>query len=250
MNQPTWSTDVFIPAKNGTRISMSGIETNAIPPGIYTVWLEGHSGNPYFQTRRYAVAVLVPLPTGDPIRDFSLVNSTVSGATPSLGGTVSLAVYVSTSTANGTEWGSAGSAVALSYDPASFSDCSLGAAAIGAGQITFSNSSVAPSSSDNGALSTLNISTVGLAPGCYRFDVRATGTNGDGLPVTHLQPVTFTVATASSTGTYVDIIGFAVFEVTDVNANEITGRAVTGVYADANDQALKRAQRARLIPWN
>ena len=53
MNQPTWSTDVFIPAKNGTTVSTSGIRTNAVPAGIYTVWLEGHSGNPYFQTRRY-----------------------------------------------------------------------------------------------------------------------------------------------------------------------------------------------------
>ena len=246
MNQPTWSTDVFIPAKSGTRVSMSGIETNAIPAGIYTIWLEGHSGNPYFQTRRYAVPVVV----GGATRDISLVNSTVSGSTPSLGGTVSLAVYVSTTTANDTKWGDSGSAVALSYDPASFTDCSLGAATIGAGQITFSSTSVTPSSSGNGALSTLSISTVGLAPGCYRFDVRGTGTNGDGQPVTHLQPVTFTVATASSSGSYVDIIGFAVFEVTDLNANEITGRAVTGVYADANDQALKRAQRARLIPWN
>jgi hypothetical protein len=246
MNQPTWSTDVFIPAKNGTTVSMSGIQTNAIPAGIYTVWLEGHSGNPYFQTRRFPVPVLV----GGAKRDFSLVNSTVSGSTPSMGGTVSLAIYVSTTSANTTKWGNTGSAVALSHDPASFSDCSLGVAAIGAGQITFSDASVTPSSTGSGALSTMSISTVGLAPGCYRFDVRATGTNGDDQPVTHLQPVTFTVATASSTGSYVDIIGFAVFQVTDLNANEITGQAVTGVYADANDLALKRAQRARLSPWN
>lgn len=246
MNQPTWSTDVFIPAKNGTRVSMSGIRTDTIPAGIYTVWLEGHSGNPYFQTRRYPVPITVAGAT----RDFSLANSTVSGSAASLGGTVSLATYVSTTSASTTKWGSTGSAVALSYDPASFTDCSLGAATIGAGQITFSSGSVTPTSSGNGALSTLSISTVGLAAGCYRFDVRATGTNGDSQPVTHLQPVTFTVATATSTGSYVDIIGFAVFEVTDLNANEITGQAVTGVYADANDQALKRAQRARLVPWN
>ncbi len=48
MNQPTWSTDVFIPAKNGTTVSTSGIRTNTVPAGIYTVWLEGHSGNPVF----------------------------------------------------------------------------------------------------------------------------------------------------------------------------------------------------------
>ena len=109
---------------------------------------------------------------------------------------------------------------------------------------------VTPSASGLGALSNLSVNSFGLAAGCYRFDVRATGTNGAGQPVTHLQPVTFTVATSTSSGSYVDIIGFAAFEITDLNANAITGRAVSGVYAAADNQALRRAQTARLIPWN
>lgn len=245
MNQPTWSTDVFIPAKNGTTVSMQAISTNAIPPGIYTVWLEGHSGNPYFQTRRTPVPVFV----GGALRDFSFVNSTTSGDAPSLGGSISMPIYVSTTTANGTKWGSTGSQVALSVDAGSFTDCSLNPATIGAGQLTLSASSVTPTASGSGALSTLGISTVGLAPGCYRFNVRGYGTNGDGQPVTHIQPVTFTVATSASSGSYVDVIGFAVFELTDVGANSISGRAVSGVAADPNDQMLRRAQRPRLIPW-
>ena len=245
MNQPTWSTDVFIPAKNGTTVSMSGILTNSVPAGIYTVWLEGHSGNPYFQTRRYPM----PVKVGGAVRDFSLGNSTVSGSTATLGGTVTMPLYVSTTSAATTKW-STGSVVSLSYDPASFTDCSLDPDSIGAGQITFSASTVTPSASGLGALSTMNISSFGLAPGCYRFDVRATGTNGAGQPVTHIQPVTFTVATSTSAGSYVDIIGFAVFEITNIDANAMTGHAVSGVSADANDQALRRAQVARLSPWN
>ena len=62
----------------------------------------------------------------------------------------------------------------------------------------------------------------------------------------HIQPITFTVASDASTGNYVDIIGFAVFQVTDLNANAISGRAVTGIAADPNDPSLRRAQRARL----
>ncbi|MEO6058562.1 MAG: pilus assembly protein TadG-related protein [Candidatus Limnocylindria bacterium] len=249
MNQPTWSTDVFIPAKNGTTVGMSGIETNTVPAGIYTVWLEGHSGNPYFQTRRYPVPVKVSL-AGAPIRDFSLANSTTSGSAASMGGTVSLPIYVSTTSASLTKWGATGTVVALTVDTGSFTDCSLAPATIGAGQITFSAGGVTPTASGSGALSTLTISSVGLAAGCYRFDIRGTGTNGGGQPVTHLQPITFTVATTAAGGSYVDVIGFAVFEVTGLDANAISGRAVSGVYADANDQALRRAQRARLIPWN
>jgi len=245
MNMPTFSPDNFIPNKNGTTVSMSSIRTTAVPAGIYTVWLEGLSGNPYFQTRSYPVPVAV----GGATRDFSLGNSTVSGAAATLGGLISMPIYVSTTTASATKWGSGGSAVTLSYDAASFTDCSLNAAAIGAGQITVSPTSVTPTASGSGALSTLSINTAGLAAGCYRFDLRATGTNGDGQPVTHLQPITFTVATSSSSGSYVDIIGFAVFEITAYDANSITAKAVTGVYADPNDQALRRAQLARLIAW-
>ena len=246
MNQPTWSTDVFIPSTSGTTIGMSGIQANTIPAGIYTVWLEGHSGNPYFQTRRYPV----PVKVGGAERDFSFANSTTSGATATMGGSISLPIYVSTTNASETKWGATGSAVALTVDAASFTDCSLAPATIGAGQITFSTGTLTPTASGSDGLSTLTISTVGLSPGCYRFDIRGTGTNGDGQPVTHLQPITFTVVTTAAGGSYVDVIGFAVFEVTDVNANEISGRAVSGVYADANDQALRRAQWARLLPWN
>lgn len=245
MNQPTWSTDVFIPAKNGTNVAMNAISTNAIPAGIYTVWLEGHSGNPYFQTRR----VPVPVKVGGAQRDFSLANSTTTTSIPAMGGSASIPIYVSTTTASGTKWGSTGGAVTLGVDESSFSDCSFGPATIGAGQLTLSATSVTPTASGSGALSTLTINSVGLAPGCYRFNVRAYGTNGDTQPVVHLQPITFTVATQPAGGSYVDITGFAVFEVTGVDANSIFGRAVSGVYADPNDQALRRAQVARLMPW-
>jgi hypothetical protein len=246
MNQPTWSTDVFIPAKNGTTVGMSGIQTNAIPTGIYTVWLEGHSGNPYFQTRRYPV----PVKVGGSVRDFSLANSNTNGAAAALGDSISMPIYVSTTSAAATKWGATGSTVALTADAASFTDCALVPATIGAGQIAFSAPAVTPSASGSGALSTLSISTVGLGAGCYRFDVRAHGTNGSGEPVTHLMPITFTVATAASSGSYVDIIGFTVFEVTEVSANFIQGRAVSGVAADPSDPTLRRAQHPRLAPWS
>jgi hypothetical protein len=245
MNQPTWSTNVFIPAKNGTTVSTSGIRTNAVPAGIYTVWLEGHSGNPYFQTRRYPV----PVKVGGAVRDFSLANSTTSATIAAMGGTAAIPIYTSTTSANATKWGATGSAVTLGVDAGSFTDCSLNAATIGAGQLTFSSSSVTPTSSGSGALSTLTINSVGLAPGCYRFNVRAYGTNGDGQPVVHIQPITFTVATSASSGSYVDVIGFGVFQITDINSNAISGRAVSGIYPDPTDQNLRRAQSARLRPW-
>jgi hypothetical protein len=246
MNMPTWSTDDFIPDKNGTRVTMNSLSTNAVPTGIYTVWLEGHSGDPYFQARRYPV----PVNVGGVQRDFSLVNSTFSGSTATLGGTISLPIYVSTG--NGANaWGSSAPAtqVTLGVDGSSLTDCSYNLAAIGAGQITLDTTSVWPTSSGSGAPSTLSINTAGLAAGCYRFNLRASGVNGSGYPVTHLAQVTFYVVTQSSNGGYVDVIGFAVFQVTALDANSITVQAVSGVYPDPSDQNLRRAEQARLIPW-
>ncbi|HEX6128435.1 MAG TPA: pilus assembly protein TadG-related protein [Candidatus Limnocylindria bacterium] len=246
MSEPIWSTNVFIPSKNGTTVAMDDIQTTAIPAGIYTVWLEGHSGNPYFQTRRTPV----PVQVGGATRDFSLSNSTTNAVIASMGGSATIPIYVKTSNASSTKWdGASETAVTLSVDEDSFTDCAYGPATITPGQLTFSSTSVMPTSGGSGTLSDLTINSVGLAPGCYRFNVRAHGTNGDGQPVVHLQPITFTVATTSSTGSYVDIIGFSVFEVTGMDANSIFGRAVSGVYADPNDSALRRAQRARLQPW-
>jgi hypothetical protein len=67
--------------------------------------------------------------------------------------------------------------------------------------------------------------------------------------VVHLQPITFNVATSASSGSYVDIIGFAVFEVTTIDANAIWAHAVSAVYANPNDQNLRRASKARLVSW-
>jgi Flp pilus assembly protein TadG len=244
MNMPIWSSDVFIPDLNGTRITMGNLQTNAVPAGIYTVWIEGHSGNPYFQARRYPVSVYV----GGATHDFSFANSTVSGAAQSLGDPISMPLYVSTSSSASGKWGTTGP-VTLAVDQNSFTDCSFNPASIGAGQITLSSNSVVPNSSGNGALSTLSIDTTGLAAGCYRFNVRGYGTNSGGHPVVHVQPITFTVATSASSGEYVDIIGFAVFQVTYIDANSIRVEAVSPVSADPTDPALRRAQQARLIPW-
>jgi len=139
--------------------------------------------------------------------------------------------------------------VSLSVDAGSFSDCGFGAASINPGQLTISPASVTPSASGNGAPATLTINSLGLSPGCYAFVVRGTGTNGAGQPVTHLLPITFTVATSPGGGQYVDVIGFAVFDIANVDANSITGQAVSPVSADPADPALRRAQRPRLVPW-
>jgi len=258
ISEPVWSQNTFEPAIKGTKVDMDDFESNAVPPGMYTVWLEGHSGDPYYQRRRVPVPVRVQLDAngdgdyndaGDQKvnRTFSLANSVLDGSTGSLGGIITREIYVSTG--NGANaWG--GGPVELSWDTDSLTDCALNPRAIGMGSINFSAPTVTPSSSGDGALSTLTINTAGLAQGCYLFTIRAHGTNGDGQPINLLKLFRFTVATTTTTGQYVDIIGFSVFEVDEITANSILGHAVSGIYANPNDNNLRRAQRARLVPWN
>lgn len=263
MSAPTWTPNVFTPSTgSGTNVTMTGIRTQDIPPGIYTVWIEGESGNPYFQQRRVPVPVRVQTDAngdgdytdaGDArvTRDFSLDLSVLDGSTPILGGTISLPLAVSTGSGTSAWNGGSGTAtsVSLSWDPTSLTTCSLAPASLAAGSIGISPSSVMPSTG-SGTPSTLTITTTGMSQGCYMFTLRGTGTNADGQPVTHLETVRFTVAATTSGGEYVDIIGFAVFEIDAIGSNDIQGHAVSPIYASPHDPGLRRAQRARLVPWS
>ncbi|MFN2484071.1 MAG: hypothetical protein ABR509_03935, partial [Candidatus Limnocylindria bacterium] len=157
--------------------------------------------------------------------------------------TLSFPIYVSTTSAADTKWGSTGGPVTLSVDASSIP------VGMSAGQLSLSATSLVPSASGSGSLATLAVDTSGLAPGVYTFNLRATGTNGAGQPVTHIQPITVGVATSVGEGSYVDIIGFAVFRIEAVSANSIEARAISGVYADPNHPDLRRAQTPRLVPW-
>ena len=245
---PTFNPNNVVPAKNGTNIAMEDIQQNAVPTGIYAVWIDGQAGAPYYQHRRQPV----PLRVGNVPRQFHLDNSVLDGATSTLGGTIALPLEVATGN-SGSAWNpSGGSAtpVSVSVDADSLTDCSFNPRAWGSASVGFSSTSVWPSSSNNGTNVTMTINTSGLASGCYLFTLRAQGVNADGQPVVRLEQVRFTVAATTGPSEYVDIIGFAVFEVTDADSNEIWGQAITGVHADPNALELRTAQRPRLVPWN
>ena len=247
MGEPVFSPDAFLPTTNGSDVALLDITTNDVPEGIYAVWLEGEAGAPYYQTRRQPVPVVI----GTVGRRFSLAGSVLDGATETLGDTINLPLRVSTgSGASAWDDGSGtASAVELSWDTTSFTDCSHNPKPLGTGSISFSSGSVTPTGG-LGAPVTLTIQAGSLASGCYLFPLRAQGVNADGEPVVRIEHVQFTVATTSGPNEYVDIIGYAVFEITDIRSNSFSGRAITGIYADPNSLELRAAQRPRLIPWN
>ncbi|HET9416917.1 MAG TPA: pilus assembly protein TadG-related protein [Candidatus Limnocylindria bacterium] len=244
MNEPVFNPDNFLFASNQSSrtVVMEDFSTNAVAPGIYTVWVMGESNVPY-KGRRHPVPVYV----GGATRSFNLSNSSLSASAAGYGDAVTYTIRVRSES-----WATGGSAtpVALSWDPESLSDCILNPITPPAGMtVGFSAPSVTPGGGQ-GTASTMTVDTDGLAAGCYMFTVRAHATNSVGQPVTRLATATLNVVSQPSDGEYVEIIGFAAFEVESVGSNTITGRAISPICADPDCAALRAVQRPRLIPWS
>jgi Flp pilus assembly protein TadG len=228
---------------NGT-VTWSTFQTSGAPQGVYTVWIQGHSSDPVLLDHYYPVGIAI----GSINRDFS----TSSGATvaiPTTGATGTASVVVGTSNNNGTFFDGN---VTLSMEGGADS---LGVLPPGIGSVSVSPSSITLAKGISQDV-TITVDSGTLAPDVYLLTLRVTGTNSAGQPVTRLVPITLTVATASTSNEYVDILGFATFRltctptVTGCPTNAIDGYAISGTYADMNDPALRRGQVARLVPWN
>ena len=250
MSEPTFTPNTFVPAHNGTSVSMGSILTTDIPPGIYAVWLQGQAGPPYGQIRRQPFPVRI----GSVPRQFR-IEGPVDGTIDAIGGSTSLPLRIVTDGPGATAWtggSSTATPVDVSWDATSLTTCAHVPVAWGAPTISFNgmaSASVAPSSGTGTAVD-MAIHSGSLASGCYLFTLRAQGVNSDGQPVVRLRQVQFSVAATTGPNEYVDITGFAVFEISGIDANAIYARAITGIYADPNDLALRAAQRPRLIPWS
>ena len=224
---------------NGT-VTWTTFQTTGAPQGVYTVWIQGHSSSPVLLDHFYPVGISI----GSVNRDFS----TSGGAAvliASTGGTGTTTVNVSTPNNNGTYFGGT---VSLSVEGGP--DATIpGTLPTGIGAVSVSPSTI---TLNKGTSQTATISVNGgtLGPGVYQLTIRVTGTNSAGQPVTRMVPINVAIATASTSNEYVDILGFTTFRITSVDSNAVYGYAISGVYSDMNDPALRRGQVARLVPWN
>jgi Putative Flp pilus-assembly TadE/G-like len=227
------------PATPDTTITWTTFRTTAAAPGIYTIWIKGHSSSPYLTDHYYPVAVNV----GGVARDFTSSGGGTTFAMTATGQTATGTITISTPNSATTAF--LGN-VTLSLEGGPGDNGVLKGTM---GSATLSPSTFTLNRNDSQTVN-VSINGGGLGPGEYPLTIRATGVNGDGIRVTRLIPVLLDIATASTSNEYVDIMGFAVFRITDVNSNSIDGYAISGVYGDMNDPALRRGQVARLVPWN
>jgi hypothetical protein len=244
MNEPLFNPDgfTFSGTANSQIIDLDSHEANDIPPGIYTVWLKGTSSVP-IKSQAHPVPVYV----GGATQNFDIAqHSSLSASAENSGDAVTYDLQVRPD-----GWQTSGaSQVALGWDPGSLTTCVLAPVSPPAGMtVSFSQPLVTPANGPSGS-STMTVDTDGLASGCYRFAVRAHATNSDGQPVTRLASATLYVDAEPSDGEYVEIIGFAMFQVADVDSNTIRGRAISSICPDPDCSALREVQHARLIPWS
>ena len=230
-------------APDGT-VTWSTFQTTGAPQGVYSVWIQGHSSDPVLLDHYYPVGIAI----GSVNRDFS----TSSGATVSMattGSTGTGTVTISTPNNNGTFFGgTVNLSIEGGADAAGVMPSGIGAVSVSPSSITLNKGT--------SANATISVDGGTLGPGVYSLTLRVTGTNSGGQPVTRLVPIAVTIATASTSNEYVDILGFTTFRITctpsaaGCPANSVEGYAISGVYADMNDPALRRGQVARLVPWN
>ncbi len=227
------------PATPNTTITWTTFNTTGAPVGIYTIWVQGHSSSPYLTDHFYPVAINI----GGVARDFSSTSSGLVIPVATTGTTGTGTMNFRTTNNNSTFFGGT---VTLTVEGGPQSNGVLPA---GLGAVSVSPSTFALNKNGNQNV-TVSVNGGTLGPGEYPLTVRATGTNSAGQPVTRMTPFTFDVATAGTSSEYVDILGFAIFRITGANSNSIDGYAISGVYPDMNDPALRRGQVARLVPWN
>lgn len=223
----------------------SGITTTSAPQGIYVTFLKGVASAPYAGRENINI---VSVNVADQKRQFAIDGSDTYVNVASAGTAATYTVRVTTQ-AGQTNWNAGANSVTLQIDRCPRSSdggttltCFFGSSAPGTQTLT----------TDAGQNSTLTVQTSsGVAGQSYVGWIRAFGTDTpSGKKVTRVLKITTAVnVTSGGTTDYVDIAGYAVFEVTAIDSNDVKGKAVTAAFLNPGDGGLAIGQKISLVPW-
>jgi hypothetical protein len=227
----------------------NNIVTGNCSRGIYQAWLKGQSSAPY--TARIH-QTLVDINVDGQLKDYSLASSNVYNAIAAPGIQADYTISVTSAGSGPTQW-TGNNLITLSWAkcPTSTSELILPPEVLVCGvDGNFAATSVA--GVNPGQTHTFNVQTFLARPDeVYKGWVRATALDDiTNKRVSHLIQVTLDSAVVAGGVTqYADVIGYAVFQVTAYNSNDVFGKAITGSYADPNDPALAVGRKIGLVPW-
>jgi hypothetical protein len=255
MSSPEFTLNPTLSGQSTYIQQWNAITTNNCDKGIYQAWLRGESSAPY-QSRVHET--LVNVNVGGQLRDFSLATSDAFASVSGPG--VQADFVIRTTTGSGSTRWTGNNLLTLSWakcptwvnpiDPTDTQQlicCIDGSWALLPGALP-----AAVPNMDPGENHTFSVNTFLADSGkVYKGWVRETGLDDvTNKRVTHLLEITLEVGVLPGGVTqYVDVLGYAVFEVTSLNSNDVNGRAITGAYADPNDPALAIGRKIGLVPW-
>jgi hypothetical protein len=226
----------------------SGMTATGAQQGMYVVFLRGTASTP-FAGRTHVFPATVNV--GNQIIEYTLSGSTtqVSVSSGSLPLTVSWPQQVGDNSGPRrwqTTGASADGSITVSWEQCPKSSdglqlvCYIGTPGVTSTTTTAGNNV-------NVTASTLGVTAT---PKTYYGWVRFMGIDHNNHPVVKLQQVRLDVDLATGgTTQYIDVIGYAGFEITSMDSNDVYGRAVTGAYLDPNDPALAIGKKIVLVPW-
>jgi Flp pilus assembly protein TadG len=249
LSSPAFSANPTLPNQSTYTQIWNTITTSGCDKGIFQAWLRGTSSAPY-QSRVHET--LVNINVGGQARDFSLASSDAYDAIASPGIQSDLVIRTTTANSGSTKW-TGSNLLTLSWAkcPTTTNQSILPPEVLVCGiDGNFATSSVA--NVDPGEDHTFNVQTfLARSDEVYKGWVRETGLDDvTNKRVTHLLEVTLEVGVvAGGTSQYVDVLGYTVFKITAINSNDVSGRAVSGVYSDPNDIAVSSGKKIGLVPW-
>jgi hypothetical protein len=254
---PAWLTTsyspgtAFMPSQpQGSTVTLS-TTIGAATPQVDMLWVKGHSAIPYL-TDHYAPIVVN---VGGVTKDLSIAVS--PDLSPAAWG--DQVTYTATVTVGGASDFPAGVTLSLepvgSVDPSSpvaFPDLTSGSYWFGGvqGALTSTISTWSGTGNSRTGTATFTINTGQLgAQKTYDFVLTAIGVNSSGQPIRHQIGGHVLSQGTSDNSNYIDITGFAAYRITAMDANSVTGQAISGVYSTASDPALRAVLTPRLGPW-
>lgn len=270
--QPSWLTIGVQPAlvapnwPQGTTLSLTGASAAAgTPATIDTFWVKGSDTNQPAQ--QFAPDFFLPMvvQVGSVAQDF-----TWSPTTPALpppptvpegpsqwGNPVTFSLTLS---AQGLADFAGGNAVTVSLDGsgAIFPAFPVGSYSFAGGGSSAVVQMSSPVTTGNGhnstttyqGTTTLTVNTTLLgAQGTYSIPLLMSGTNSSGQVVSHADVLKVLGSDATTSTNYIDIIGFAAYRITQIDANTVWGQAVSPVRPSPEDPQLAIALRPRLQSW-
>jgi len=254
LSSPEFSANPTPPNQASYNQTWNTITTSGCDKGIFQAWVRGTSSAPYTSRIHEALA---NINVGGQARDFSLGSSDAYAAVAAPGLQADYVIHTTTSPSGSTKW-TGSNLLTLSWakcptttDPAILPPEILTCGIDG----VFSLPGILPppvTNMDPGEDHTFNVQTTLARTGeIYKGWVRETGLDDvTNKRVTHLLEVTLEVGVIAGGATqYADVIGYTVFEITQIDSNDVYGRAITGVYDDPNHEDLAIGRKIRLMPW-